>query len=69
MLKSENQDWQLLIMKMNTNGRGPKNYKIGISQQPLVWTSSNLKLKLRGPTQDWNWNNEDDHQSKTTSAS
>ena len=52
-------------MKMTSNGRRPPNIKSWISQQPLIGSSSNFKLKLRGPNQ--NALNEDDLQWKTTS--
>ena len=37
--------------KTTTNGRQPQNIKSWISQQPLIWSSSNFKLKLREPNQ------------------
>jgi hypothetical protein len=36
-----------LQWKMNFHGRGPQKLKIGVSQQPLVRSSPNLKLRLR----------------------
>jgi hypothetical protein len=36
-------------MKTTYNGRRPQNIKSWISQQPLNGTSSNFKLKFRGP--------------------
>jgi hypothetical protein len=39
----------MLEMKTTSNGRRPQNIKSWISQQPLIGSSSNLKLKLRGP--------------------
>ena len=36
-------------MMTTSNGRRPQNIKSLISQQPLIGSSSNLKLKLRGP--------------------
>jgi hypothetical protein len=38
-------------MKMTSNRRRPQNMKTGISQQPLVGSYSNLKLKLIGSNQ------------------
>ena len=38
-------------MKTTSNGRQPQNIKSGISQQPLIGSFSNLKLKLRRPNQ------------------
>ena len=38
-------------MKTTSNGRWPQNIKRWISQQPLIGSSSNFKLKLRGPNQ------------------
>ena len=38
-------------MKTTSNGRQPQNMKRGISQQPLVGSYSNLKLKLLGSNQ------------------
>ena len=35
-------------MEMTSNGRQPQNIKSGISQQPLIGSSSNFKLKNRG---------------------
>ena len=60
-------------MKTTSNRRQPQNIKSGISQQPLIGSSSNFKLKLRGPTQIHKclkWRQppiEDDLQWKTTS--
>ena len=34
-----------------SNGRRPQNIKSWIPQQPLIGSSSNFKLKLRGPNQ------------------
>ena len=39
----------MLEMKTTSNGRRPQNIKSWISQQPLIGSSSNFKLKLRGP--------------------
>ena len=39
----------MLKMKMTSIERQPQNIKSGISQQPLIGSSSNFKLKLRGP--------------------
>ena len=44
-------------MKMTIHERRPpmeedlKNEKIGISQQPLIGSYPNLKLRIRGPSQ------------------
>ena len=38
-------------MKTTSDGRRPQNIKSGISQQALIGSSSNFKLKLRGPNQ------------------
>jgi hypothetical protein len=38
-------------MKMAFTGRQPQNIKTGISQQPLIGSSSNFKLKVLGPEQ------------------
>ena len=55
-------------MKNTSNGRRHTNIKTGISQQPLIGSCSNFKLKLRLPkikfTNPWI---EDDLQWKTTS--
>ena len=40
---------KMLDMKTTSNGRRPQNIKSWISQQPLIGSSSNFKLKLRGP--------------------
>jgi hypothetical protein len=49
-LSSEDQTKiKMLEMKTTSNGRRPQNIKSGISQQPLIGSSSNFKLKLRGP--------------------
>ena len=47
---------------MTSNEIQPQNIKSLISQQPLIRTSSDLKLKQRGPNQNFKnaWN-EDDH--------
>ena len=37
--------------KTTSSRRWPQNSKSWISQQPLTWSSSNLKLKLTGPNQ------------------
>ena len=37
-------------MKMTFHGRRPQKWKIGISQQHLVRSYPNLKLRLRGPS-------------------
>jgi hypothetical protein len=39
----------LLEMKKTSKGRQPQNKHSGISQQLLIGSSSNFKLKLRGP--------------------
>ena len=63
----------MLEMKTTSNGRRPQNIKSWISQQPLIGSSSNFKLKLRGPNQNqkyMKWRRppmEDDLQWKTTS--
>ena len=36
---------------MTSNERRPQNIQSGICQQPLIGSSSNFKLKLRGPNQ------------------
>jgi hypothetical protein len=42
-------------IKTNSNGRRPHNIKFWIAQQPLIRSSSNFELKLRGPNQmAWN---------------
>jgi hypothetical protein len=46
-----NQRTQGYQMKMTSNGRWPQNMKRRISQQPLVGSYSNLKLKLMGSNQ------------------
>ena len=38
-------------MKKTYNGRRPQNIESGISQQPLIGSSSNFTLKLRVPNQ------------------
>ena len=38
-------------MKTTSNGRRPQNIKSGISQQPLIGSYSNVKLRLRRPKQ------------------
>ena len=47
-------------MKTTSNGRRPQNVKSWISQQPLIGSSWNFKLKPRGPNQNekclqWRW--------------
>jgi hypothetical protein len=42
-------------MKTTSDGRQPQNSKRGISQQPMIGSSSNFKLKLRGPKQNKIW--------------
>jgi hypothetical protein len=42
-------------MKMSSDGRRHKNIESGISKQPLLGFSSNLKLKIRGPNQNKIW--------------
>jgi hypothetical protein len=44
-----NQSFQILQMKKTSYGRRPENIKSGISQQPLIGSNSNFKLKLRLP--------------------
>ena len=56
-----------LQWKTTLNGRWPQNIKSGISQQPLIGSSSNFKLKLRGQNKIKNAWYEDDLQWKTTS--
>ena len=46
---------EMLEMKMTSNGRWPQNIKSWISPQPLIESSSNFKLRLRGPNQNWKW--------------
>ena len=41
----------LKILKVEYLSRWPKNIKSCVSQQPLIGSSSNFKLKLRGPNQ------------------
>ena len=41
----------MLEMKTTFNGRRPQNTESSISQQQLTGSSSNFKLKLRGPNQ------------------
>ena len=48
---SSNQSVQRNQMKTTSSGRWPQNMESGISQQPLVGSYSNLKLKLIGSTQ------------------
>ena len=36
-----------LKIKTTSNGRRPQNIKSGISQQPLIGSHSNFKLKLK----------------------
>jgi hypothetical protein len=52
-----------LQWKTTSSGRWPQNMKIRISQQPLVGSYSNLKLKLLGSNQ-----SEQTYQMKTTSS-
>ena len=40
-----------LSWKMTPGGRRPQKSKLGISQQPLVRSYSNLKYRLKGPNQ------------------
>ena len=40
-------------MKMTLNGSRPHNRKSGISQQPLIGSSSNFKLKPKRPNQNY----------------
>ena len=47
--RGPNRNRNLLAMKKTSNGRRPQNIHSGISQQPLIGSSLNLKLKLRGP--------------------
>ena len=42
-------------MKTTSNGRRPQNIKSWISQQPLIGSSLNFKLKLRGQNQNQKW--------------
>ena len=39
--------FKIFKMKTTSNGRRPQNIKSGISQQPLIGSYSNFKLKLR----------------------
>ena len=48
-LKEPNRNWKLPIMKTTYTGRWPQNIKTGISQQPLIGSSSNFKLYVLGP--------------------
>jgi hypothetical protein len=41
--------------KTTLDGRRPQNIKSGISQQPMIRSSSNFKLKPRGPNQNKMW--------------
>ena len=41
--------------KMTSNGRRPQNIERGISQQPLIGSYSNSKLKLRGQNHSLLW--------------
>ena len=51
---------KIIAMKTTSNGKGPQNIESLISQQPLIWSSSNFKLKLSRPNQNKNaWNEED----------
>ena len=43
-IKISNPNWKFLEVKMTFYWRQPQNIKSGISQQPLIWTSSNFKL-------------------------
>jgi hypothetical protein len=43
----------MLEIKMTFNGKRPTIIKSLISQQPLIGSSSNFRLKLRGPDQYW----------------
>ena len=43
----------MALMKATSNGRIPQNIESGISQQPLIGSSSNVILKLMGPNQNW----------------
>ena len=52
-----NPNEKLLYLKTTLNGRRPKNIKSGISQQVVITSSSNCKLKILAPTQDLNVNN------------
>ena len=45
------QKYKMLEIKTTSNGRRPQNIKSWISQQPLIGSSSNFKLKLRGLNQ------------------
>ena len=46
-------NWMIDVMKTSFNGRPPQINKSRISQQPLIRSSSNFKLKLRRPGQHW----------------
>jgi hypothetical protein len=46
--RGPNGNRNLLEMNKTSNGRRPQNIDSGISQQPLIGSSSNLKLKLWG---------------------
>ena len=43
--------WSDLLQIFNLSSKATSNIKSGISQQPLVWSSSNFKLKLRWTNQ------------------
>ena len=43
--------WKMTPMEDDPNGRRPQNIKCRISQQPLVGSYPNFKLKLRRPNQ------------------
>ena len=49
MLETLNEDD--LLWKMTPCGRRPPKLKLGVSQQPLVQSYSNLKCRLIGPNQ------------------
>ena len=42
---------KVVEMKITSNGKCPQHIKSGISQNPLIGSSSNLKLKIRGQNQ------------------
>ena len=47
-------------MKTTSNARQPQNIKSWVSQKPLIGSSSNLNLRLRGPSQNLKvWNGDD----------
>ena len=43
----------MTLIKTTSNGRLHQNIESGISQQPLIGSSSNFILQMRGPNQNW----------------